>query len=109
MWRGGSPTWKRYLPLPNYITYWFPFTLEELAVAFEARGLGKEQARKDAEALASEMVEIAETSEMFGGTEVGDFLDPIARLSKDAEGRVAAYRQGLSFDRDWDAQGGNGV
>ena len=95
--------------MPNYITYWFPFTVEEVVIAFEAIGVDTDQARRDAEMMASEMVQATERNETFGGTEIGGFLDPIARLSADAERRVTAYRQGLTFDKDWDAKGDNGV
>jgi hypothetical protein len=95
--------------LPYYITCWFPFTIDEVTIAFEAMGVEKEQARRDAELMASEMTESTKRNGGFGMTEIDGFLDPIARLSADAERRVTAYRQGLTFDRNWDPQGGNGA
>jgi hypothetical protein len=89
----------------KFITPWFPFTIEEVAMAFEAGGFGHAEAQRAAASMALELADSSkEDPDGFGFTEVGNFLDPIAQLSEDAARRVAEFRRRHSLPPDWPGQ-----
>lgn len=89
----------------EFITSWFPFTIEEVTIAFEAGGFGRAKAQRAAASMALELIEGSkEDPDGLGFTEVGNFLDPIAQLSEDAARRVADFRRRRSLPRDLPGQ-----
>ena len=70
---------------------WFPFTRDELLVAFLAQGLPPTEAE---EHLASFLDGISDLDpdNGFGYAEVGNFLDPLASISEDCATRLSNFR-----------------
>lgn len=69
----------------------FPFTEEEIAVAFEAQGNTPDESRQMARTFADE-IRTHKGENGFAFFEGGPFLDPIARLSPHAAERVRRFR-----------------
>lgn len=69
----------------------FPFTEEEIAVAFRAQGNTSEEAAHLAKVFAEDLRSHAPENG-FAFYEGGNFLDPIAQLSPDAAERVKRFR-----------------
>lgn len=75
----------------NYISEWFPFTREELSIAFRAIGLADDEVEQAVSSMA-EALSGVDPDEGAGSSGFGDFLAPIAALSDEAAARVQAYR-----------------
>ena len=78
----------------TYIASWFPFTVDELAFAFQASGDSAEAARAQAQELAEAWDDTGRDEGWYGfSLNFLQFVEPIATLSEDAARRVAEFQR----------------
>jgi hypothetical protein len=76
----------------DFIAPWYPFTIAEIRVAFLAMGEPAAEVDRTTAAFAEE-ISSNNYDENGGLFEFGDFLGPVAALSRDAARRVAEFRK----------------